>query len=120
MISWQTVAHKQSYEQILSVLKTLKEGLGIKSDSVSLIPSVALAGDASDFETISQRLLLVSRVSYYLSTLQGNALTLQKQYKAPELYGLYEEVSELLRTTRNETDILRSILSSERELIKLR
>lgn len=119
MISWQSLTHKQVYEKLLSFLKDILAGLNLSTE-VELIPAINLKNDASDFETLSQRLLLLSRVSYYLSTMQGDALTLQKHYKDPALYGLYEKIAELNRTVRNETDILRSILSSEKELIKLR
>lgn len=117
MTSWKTIEDKKYYERIITVFNSLKEGLGLTKPFS--IPD-KLNNDLTDFDILENRLLLLSRVSQYLSLLQGKSLELQKSYKTPTLYGLYEQVAELNKSVRMEADILRSIISTEKELIKLK
>lgn len=119
-ITFRKVSDKDNYERIIKYLNIIKEGLNIDTEKNILIPTVELTGEPSDFRVLTERLLLLSRMSSHLAIMQGAALELQKSYKHPIFYGLYEKTSELNRTVRMEVDVLRSVISTEKELIKLK
>lgn len=120
MTSFRTLEEKALFDKTVNYLNRIVNALDITFNVETMSSSVTLTGDPTDFAVLSERLLLISKFSYYLSIMQGDALTLQKQYKTPELYGLYEKISELNRTVRTETDSLRSILSTAKEQIKMK
>lgn len=118
MTSYKNIKDKETHNMCLSYLKEITLGVGIKKDFS--LDSIVLTNDVQDFEILNNRLLLLTRILYYLSIIQGKSLYLQKSYKTPEMYGLYERISEMTRAVRSETDILRTILSTAREQIKLK
>ena len=119
---FKTIEDKNRYEKIIFVVKEIKKGLDIdfnKQLNFNL-PTIELTQDLSDLDTLSNRLLILSRTIYYLSVLQGSSLELQKEYKSPKTYSLYETIVELNKAVKIETDILRSILSTARSQITLK
>jgi hypothetical protein len=120
MISWKNTKDKQEHEKIVNYYSEIIKGLGIDLSKPFNLEHIELTNDMSDISILNDRLLLLSRIAYYLGIIQGQALELQREYKHSSLYGLYESVSEITRAVRMESDILRTILSTAREQIKMK
>lgn len=118
MLSFKTTEDKKSYDMCVSYYEEIIKGLGITSPFS--LQHLKLSNDMSDLDVMNERLLLLTKISYYLSIIQGKSLELQREYKYAKLYGMYEKISETTRAVRMEADILRTILSTIREQIKMK
>lgn len=112
--------HKKLADQTLHIYKEIRDGLKIDLSQKSITAILDLSETESDTQNLYQRLLLLNRLYQYSAIIQGHALILQKGYKTPEFYGLYDGIQELNRAIRTEIESLRSILSNMKEQIKVR
>ena len=115
-----TEEHKLLSEQTLRIYKQVREGLNIDLTKTSVESMLELSETESDIENLYKRILLLNRLYQYSAVIQGHAFILQKTYKTPEFYGLFNGIEEVNRAIRTEIESLRSILSNIKEQIKIR
>lgn len=115
-----TQEHLVLKDNCINIINLVTEGLNLDLKNLNLDPNIILDNSLLDFQILSQRMILLNKMSQYISLGQGNALMLQKTYKTPELYGLFETFTELNRSVRYELDSLRSLISTAKEQIKIK
>lgn len=117
-ISWKTVKDKTDYDIISKSTQSILSTLNL--DLKKMDYNVFSKENLHSINELNERVLLLNRISQYLSVIQGKLLYYQKMYKSALFYSDHETALELNRSVRSEIDTIRTIISTERMLINIK